>query len=280
MLIAKTVSEARAFAQSQKKEDRTVGLVPTMGCLHEGHASLIKKCREQNDVVIVSVFLNPTQFGPSEDLDSYPRTFEADKRLCEELGVDLIFCPDPEEMYRDHKTYVSVEGLSKNLCGASRPIHFRGVCTVVSKLFNIITPDRAYFGEKDAQQLAIVRKMVSDLNFDIDIIGCPIVREKDGLAKSSRNNYLNAEERKAALCLSRGLEAGKKVIKTGIPAAEVTDAIKSVIDAEPLAKIGYASVVDSETIEPVETIERDVLVAIAVYIGSTRLIDNFTFKAR
>lgn len=278
MQVAKTISEARTIIKGWKKEGLTVGLVPTMGFLHEGHGSLIKKCREQNDKVVVSVFVNPTQFGPNEDLAAYPRDFERDSALCESLGADLIFHPEPEEMYTDPCAFVSIEKLSTHLCGQTRPIHFRGVCTVVSKLFHIVTPDRAYFGEKDAQQLAIIRKMVKDLNFDIEIVGCPIVREEDGLAKSSRNTYLSKEERQAALCLSRSVAKGKEIIKTGMQAEELLKEMKAVIEAEPLAEIDYVSAVDALTMEPVETIDRDVLVAMAVYIGKTRLIDNFSYQ--
>lgn len=280
MQVAKTISEARTIIKAWKKEGLSIGLVPTMGFLHEGHGSLIKKCREQNDKVVVSVFVNPTQFGPNEDLAAYPRDFERDSALCESLGADLIFHPEPEEMYTDPCAYVSIEKLSTHLCGQTRPIHFRGVCTVVSKLFHIVTPDRAYFGEKDAQQLAIIRKMVKDLNFDIEIVGCPIVREADGLAKSSRNTYLSKEERQAALCLSRSVAKGKETIQTGMKAEELLKEMKAVIEVEPLAKIDYVSVVDALTMEPVEMIDRDVLVAMAVYIGKTRLIDNFSYQVQ
>ena len=271
MQVTKTVKE-------WKREGLTVGLVPTMGFLHEGHASLIKRAREENDRVAVSVFVNPTQFGPNEDLEAYPRDFERDSALCEGIGADLIFHPEPEDMYDNPCAYVSIEKLSDNLCGKTRPVHFRGGCTVVSKLFNIVTPDRAYFGQKDAQQLAIIKKMVKDLNFDIEIIGCPIVREEDGLAKSSRNTYLNAEERKAALCLSRSVAKGQEIIKNGMKAEKLLGEMTEVINAEPLAKIDYVSVVDALTMEPVEKIDRPVLVAMAVYIGKTRLIDNFSWE--
>lgn len=280
MKIATTVLETRNTVKNWRKEGYTVGLVPTMGFLHEGHASLIKKCREQNDKVVVSVFVNPTQFGPNEDLEAYPRDLEKDKTLCESLGADLILHPEPSEMYQNPKIYMNIEGLSDNLCGKSRPIHFKGVCTVVSKLFNIVAPDRAYFGQKDAQQLAIIKKMVQDMNFDVEVVCCPIVREEDGLAKSSRNTYLSDEERKAALCLSKSVKKGMKIIKEGISAKEVLDEMKKVINQEPLAKIDYVSMVDSLTMEDVETVDRDVLVAMAVYIGKTRLIDNFSFKVK
>lgn len=278
MQVTKTVKETRDIVKEWKREGLTVGLVPTMGFLHEGHASLIKRAREENDRVAVSVFVNPTQFGPNEDLEAYPRDFERDSALCEGIGADLIFHPEPEDMYDNPFAYVSIEKLSDNLCGKTRPVHFRGVCTVVSKLFNIVTPDRAYFGQKDAQQLAIIKKMVKDLNFDIEIIGCPIVREEDGLAKSSRNTYLNAEERKAALCLSRSVAKGQEIIKNGMKAEKLLGEMTEVINAEPLAKIDYVSVVDALTMEPVEKIDRPVLVAMAVYIGKTRLIDNFSWE--
>ena len=277
MQVTKTVEETRKQVKQWKKEGKTIGLVPTMGFLHEGHASLIRKCREQNDIVVVSDFVNPTQFGPNEDLEAYPRDFERDSKLCESLGADLIFAPSPEDMYHDPHAFVSIDTLSERLCGKTRPIHFKGVCTVVTKLFHIVAPDRAYFGEKDAQQLAIIRKMVKDLNFDIEIVGCPIVREEDGLAKSSRNTYLNAEERKAALCLSRAVKAGKEVIYTGADAKEVLNPMKAIIEAESLARIDYVMMVDALTMQQVEKVDRDVLVAMAVYIGKTRLIDNFSY---
>ena len=277
MQVTKTVEETRKQIKQWKKEGKTIGLVPTMGFLHEGHASLIRKCREQNDIVVVSDFVNPTQFGPNEDLEAYPRDFERDSKLCESLGADLIFAPSPEDMYHDPHAFVSIDTLSETLCGKTRPIHFKGVCTVVTKLFHIVAPDRAYFGEKDAQQLAIIRKMVKDLNFDIEIVGCPIVREEDGLAKSSRNTYLNDKERQAALCLSRAVKTGKEVIYRGADAKEVLNPMKAIIEAEPLARIDYVMMVDALTMQPIEKADRDVLVAMAVYIGKTRLIDNFSY---
>ena len=277
MQVTKTVEETRKQIKQWKKEGKTIGLVPTMGFLHEGHASLIRKCREQNDIVVVSDFVNPTQFGPNEDLEAYPRDFERDSKLCESLGADLIFAPSPEDMYHDPHAFVSIDTLSETLCGKTRPIHFKGVCTVVTKLFHIVAPDRAYFGEKDAQQLAIIRKMVKDLNFDIEIVGCPIVREEDGLAKSSRNTYLNDKERQAALCLSRAVKTGKEVIYTGADAKEVLNPMKAIIEAEPLARIDYVMMVDALTMQPIEKADRDVLVAMAVYIGKTRLIDDFSY---
>lgn len=278
MKVTTTISETREQIRAWKKEGLTIGLVPTMGYLHEGHASLIQKCREENDRVVVSVFVNPTQFGPNEDLEDYPRDFARDSALCESIGADLIFHPEPEEMYDDACAYVSIHTLSDTLCGKTRPIHFKGVCTVVSKLFHIVTPDNAYFGQKDAQQLAIIKKMVKDLNFDIRIVGCPIIREEDGLAKSSRNTYLNPEERKAALCLHRAVLRGQEVISAGCSSEMVRREMEKVILAEPLAKIDYISVVDALTMQPVDRVDRDVLAAMAVYIGKTRLIDNFSYE--
>ena len=277
MQIAYTVKEVREQVKAWRKEGLSVGLVPTMGYLHEGHASLIKKAVEDNDRVVTSIFVNPMQFAPTEDLEAYPRDMEKDSKLCETLGVDLIFHPEPEEMYApDFCTWVDMDVLSKTLCGKSRPIHFRGVCTVVSKLFHIVTPDRAYFGQKDAQQLAIIRRMVRDLNMDIEIVGCPIVREEDGLAKSSRNTYLNEEERKAALILSQSIFLGQKMVQEGeTDTAKIKAAMVEKIQSEPLARIDYVEIVDGLSMQPVDTVQSPTLAAIAVYIGKTRLIDNF-----
>lgn len=279
MLIYGQIEQVREAVKAWKKEGKSVGFVPTMGYLHEGHKSLIDAARRENDKVVVSIFVNPMQFGPAEDLDSYPRDLNRDAKLCEDAGVDIIFHPEPEEMYADgFCSYVDMNGLTTELCGKTRPIHFRGVQTVVLKLFHIVIPDRAYFGQKDAQQLAIIRKMVQDLNFDIQIVGCPIIREEDGLAKSSRNTYLSAEERKAALCLSRAVKTGQEAICKGIKAEEILSKMRAVIEAEPLAKIDYVSMVDALDMQPVESVEKDVLVAMAVYIGKTRLIDNFSYE--
>ena len=275
MKILKTVHDVRELVNQWKKESKTIGLVPTMGYLHEGHLSLIEKCKKENDKVIVSIFVNPTQFGENEDLTSYPKDIKRDSSLCENLGVDLIFNPDASEMYQDPCTFVNIESLSNHLCGKSRPIHFRGVCTVVSKLFIIINPDNAYFGQKDAQQLAIIKKMVKDLNFDINIVGCPIVREEDGLAKSSRNVYLNPKERKAALCLSRAINVGKTLANTETNADKIKSEMRKIIEAEPLAKIDYIEIVDNDTMQPVSKMKENTLAAMAVFIGKTRLIDNF-----
>lgn len=277
MNIAETIKEVREQVKEWKKQGLSVGLVPTMGYLHEGHKSLIDRAVAENDKVVVSVFVNPMQFGPTEDLESYPRDMDRDAALCEDAGADLIFHPEPSEMYEDDfSSFVDMNTLTGGLCGKTRPIHFRGVCTVVAKLFNIVTPDRAYFGQKDAQQLAVIRHMVSDLSYGIEIVGCPIIREEDGLAKSSRNTYLNPEERKAALILSQSLNEGKKLVEAGEKdASKIKKAITDKINTEPLAKIDYVEVVDWKTLEPVETIDGTILTAIAVYIGKTRLIDNF-----
>lgn len=275
MKVLKKIDEVKKLSNQWRKEGKTVGLVPTMGYLHEGHMSLIERCRKENDKVIVSIFVNPAQFGENEDLDAYPKDFQKDKTLCEKAGADLIFNPDTDEMYSNQRTYVNIDGLSDYLCGKSRPIHFRGVCTVVSKLFMITNPDNAYFGQKDAQQLAIIKKMVKDLNFDVNIVGCPIVREEDGLAKSSRNVYLNPEERKAALCLSKAIAAGKLLANSETDADKVKNEMIKIIETEPLAKIDYVEIVDNETMQPVSEIKDNTLAAMAVYIGKARLLDNF-----
>ncbi len=280
MKISGNIKEVRDTVKEWKKQGLQVALVPTMGYLHEGHLSLIKRATEENDKVVVSIFVNPMQFGPAEDLTSYPRDLGRDAALCETAGVAMIFHPKPEEMYADDFcSYVDMSGLTEELCGKSRPVHFRGVQTVVSKLFHIIPADRAYFGQKDAQQLAIIKRMVRDLNFDIEIIGCPIIREEDGLAKSSRNTYLNADERKAALVLVRSLTKAKELIAAGERDAKtVIAAIQEVISFEPLAKADYIEIVNFDTIKPVDIIQGNILAAIAVYIGKTRLIDNFILE--
>lgn len=275
MKIVSTIKEVRECVSAWSREGQSVGFVPTMGYLHEGHMSLIDAARE-NDKVVVSIFVNPMQFGPNEDLESYPRDLNRDANMCKEHGVDLIFHPTPEEMYGDNfYSFVDMDVLTQELCGLTRPVHFRGVCTVVTKLFNIVAPDRAYFGQKDAQQLAIIRRMVKDLNMPIEIIGCPIIREEDGLAKSSRNTYLSTEERKAALVLSRAIFLAKEMIEKGERSAKlILEAMIKEIEKEPLAKIDYVKAVDFATIQQTDYIKGEVLIAIAVYIGKTRLIDN------
>lgn len=281
MKIATTIAEVRAQVREWKQQGLTVGLVPTMGYLHEGHASLVKTSVQQCDRTVASVFLNPTQFGPGEDLETYPRDFEHDCALLTECSCDMVFHPEVSEMYPDgFATFVEVQSeMPHQLCGKTRPIHFRGVCTVVSKLFNIVTPDKAFFGQKDAQQLAIIRRMVLDLSMGIEIVGCPIIREADGLAKSSRNTYLSAEERKAALVLSRAVKLGQELVRNGEKNADaIVNAMRALIEQEPLARIDYVSAVDGLTMLPVHEINGGELIAMAVYIGKTRLIDNFSVE--
>lgn len=283
MIIATTIAQVRAQVAAWKKEGLTVGLVPTMGYLHEGHASLVDEAVRQCDRVVASDFVNPTQFGPNEDLEAYPRDFDRDCALLEEHGCAMVFHPAVEEMYAPGAaTYVEIlSDMPKQLCGKTRPIHFRGVCTVVSKLFNIVTPDKAFFGQKDAQQLAIIRQMVRDLSYGIEIVGCPIVREADGLAKSSRNTYLSEAERQAALVLSESVFLGQRMVAEGeTDANKIVAAMTEHIQAQPLAKIDYVSAVDGVTMDPVDQIAGTVLVAMAVYIGKTRLIDNFIVEGK
>ncbi len=275
--VVHEIKEVRDAVKQWRREGLGVGLVPTMGYLHAGHKSLIDRAVKENDRVVVSLFVNPMQFGPNEDLNTYPRDLEADTKLCNASGAHIIFNPEPKEMYADgFCSFVDMTGPTAGLCGKSRPIHFRGVCTVVNKLFNIVTPDRAYFGQKDAQQLSVIRRMVKDLNIPVEIVACPIVREADGLAKSSRNTYLNAEERQAALVLSCAVKMGQDLVEKGErDARKVVEAMKACINAEPLAKIDYVEAVDFQSIQKVDAVENEVLFAMAVYIGKTRLIDNF-----
>jgi pantoate--beta-alanine ligase len=280
MIVVSSIKEVRDAVREWRKEGLTVGFVPTMGYLHEGHKSLIDKAVEENDKVVVSIFVNPIQFGPKEDLESYPRDLERDSKMCSDSGASIVFTPQKGEMYPDgFYTSVNMTGLTENLCGKSRPVHFSGVCTVVNKLFNIVTPDKAYFGQKDAQQLAIIKRMVNDLNMNVEVVGCPIIREEDGLAKSSRNTYLSKEERETAVILNKSLKIGLEAINSGERnSRSVIDLIKRNIESEKLAKIDYVQVVDLLSMKDVETIEKSVLVAMAVYIGKTRLIDNFIFE--
>ena len=276
MKLLRNVEDALEFTKGNYQ--KSVGLVPTMGFLHSGHKSLIDEARKNNDIVIVSIFVNPTQFGPGEDYESYPRDEERDFKLCEEAGVDAVFTSDPEEFYQNHKTYVTIEELKDNLCGKTRPIHFRGVLTVLTKLFHIFKPTNAYFGRKDAQQFLIVKKAVEDLNFGINIVPCPIKREEDGLAISSRNVYLSEEERKAAPILHKALEKGRAAIKKGMKAEDLIKIIVDEIKTEKLSDIEYVQVVDTKEIKDVDLIDGDVLVALAVRFGKTRLIDNFFYE--
>ena len=268
---------ARAYVIAQQKAGKTIALVPTMGALHEGHASLMRQARPKADIVIVSVFVNPTQFGPNEDFAKYPRTFQDDLLVCEREKVDAVFAPQPKDMYfEDRSAWVNEESLSRFLCGARRVGHFKGVCTVVSKLFNLFQPQVACFGKKDAQQLLILERMIRDLDFPIKVIECPLIREKSGLALSSRNKYLSPEEKKQALVLSQSLKAAKKAVSSGKSANQVRSLITKIITSAPLAKIDYVSVVDRGTLEEVKSFKpgQKILVALAVYFGTTRLIDN------
>lgn len=282
MRLVHTVAELREEIALAKAQDLTIGLVPTMGALHEGHASLISAANRENDFVVVSVFVNPTQFGPNEDLDAYPRTLEADCKLAEEKGANVVFAPSPKEMYpSDDDTWVEVTGdVTKVLCGRSRPIHFRGVTTVVTKLFNLAQPNRAYFGQKDAQQVEVLKRMVKDLFFPIELIVMPIIREKDGLAKSSRNTYLSAEEHTAALVLSRSLKAAKEMYVAGERNAEaIVNAVTEGIKAEPMSSIDYVEMYALPELKPIANpLKGSNLLAVAVKFGTTRLIDNIVLE--
>lgn len=280
MKIITSVDELREACKAAKAKG-SVGLVPTMGALHEGHGSLIKRCREENDTVVVSVFVNPIQFAPGEDYEEYPRDIDKDGAFCESLGADIVFHPEPEEMYPENFGFrvTPPESMTHILCGITRPIHFAGVATVLAKLFHLVAPDRAYFGQKDVQQVAIVEAMVRDLNMDLTIVPCPIVREADGLAKSSRNRYLNAEERKAAVVLSRSIKKAKAMVQDGERnVAALLAAVTKEIEAEPLAKIDYVEILRFPHFERDAELVEDSFIAMAVYIGSTRLIDNSFFR--
>ena len=280
MKIITRVDELREACKAAKAKG-SVGLVPTMGALHEGHGSLIKRCRKENDTVVVSVFVNPIQFAPGEDYEEYPRDIDKDGAFCESLGADIVFHPEPEEMYPENFGFrvTPPESMTHILCGITRPIHFAGVATVLAKLFNLVAPDRAYFGQKDVQQVAIVEAMVRDLNMDLAIVPCPIVREADGLAKSSRNRYLNADERKAAVVLSRSIKKAKAMVQDGERnVAALLDAVTKEIEAEPLAKIDYVEILRFPHFERDAELVEDSFIAMAVYIGSTRLIDNSFFR--
>lgn len=282
MKLVKTVAELRENIAAAKQAGLTIGLVPTMGALHEGHASLISAANKENDFVVVSVFVNPTQFGPNEDLDAYPRTLEADCKLAEAMGANIVFAPSAKEMYpSEDMTWVEVTGdVTKVLCGRSRPIHFRGVTTVVSKLFNLAQPTRAYFGQKDAQQVEVLQRMVKDLFFDLELRIMPIVREADGLAKSSRNTYLSAEEHQAALVLSRSLKAAQESFNNGERSVQVlTDLVTDMIKAEPMSNIDYVEIYRLPELQATgETLSGRNLLAVAVKFGTTRLIDNIILE--
>ncbi|MPM25463.1 Pantothenate synthetase [bioreactor metagenome] len=284
MILCKTVAELRNEIASAKTAGKTIGLVPTMGALHEGHASLIKAANKENDLVVVSVFVNPTQFGPTEDLDSYPRTLDADCKLAEAQGADIVFAPSPKEMYpSEDMTWVEVTGeVTKVLCGRSRPIHFRGVTTVVSKLFNLAQPDRAYFGQKDAQQVQVLKRMVKDLFFNLQLRIMPIVREADGLAKSSRNTYLSAEERQAGLILSKSLKHAQELFAAGErDPQKLVAATTAMIKAEPMADIDYVEIYKMPDLNECQNpMQGENLLALAVRFGTTRLIDNTILEVK
>ncbi|NLI96227.1 MAG: pantoate--beta-alanine ligase [Synergistaceae bacterium] len=270
------VEKLRRAVRGLRQEGGTVGFVPTMGYLHEGHLSLVRKSVSENQTTVVSIFVNPLQFGPNEDYEAYPRDLEKDCMLLEKEGVDLVYCPKPEDLYHpDHSTYVVEEGVSRDLCGASRPGHFRGVCTVVLKLFHLVEPDRAYFGEKDYQQLQVIRRMVRDLNVPVEIRGCPIVREQDGLALSSRNVYLSPPERASALALSRSLKKAKALYDSGErDAAKIAGCVREELKGDPSLYVEYVEVKDASELSALKTIERPAVLALAVRVGKTRLIDN------
>jgi len=276
-MLIKSIEEMKKVIKKEKQIGKSVGFVPTMGYLHEGHISLIRCSKKDNNITVVSIFVNPIQFGENEDLDRYPRDIERDYKICMEEGVDYVFYPSYEEMYpEDFSTYVEVKGLTEGLCGAFRPGHFRGVTTVVTKLFNIVNPDRAYFGKKDYQQYRVIKKMVSDLNMDVEVIGCPLIREKDGLAMSSRNKYLSKEERESSLSLSKALFKAKEMFENGEKDPQkIKKMIEEIILSYPLVKeIQYIEIVDPETLKPKKRLEKSDIIALAVYVGNTRLIDN------
>ena len=275
----KIIREPRAMqrlAEELRGQGRRIALVPTMGYLHDGHLSLMREGKKRADTLVVSVFVNPTQFGPNEDLDAYPRAFEQDKSFMQEVGVDLVFCPTDKGMYPDgYQTYLTVEEVTRNLCGRSRPNHFRGVATVVTKLFNIVKPHVALFGKKDFQQMVVIRRMVKDLNLDIEIVGCSIVREPDGLAMSSRNKYLSPDERKEALALKKALDRAHDLYQDGERSARVlADEAHRILGLHPRIRADYVSLCDAGTLTDVETIEGETVLAIAAFAGRTRLIDN------
>jgi pantoate--beta-alanine ligase len=281
MEIIKTIKEMKAFSSKARQRGKTIAFVPTMGFFHEGHLSLMREGRKRCDLLIVSLFVNPTQFGPSEDFQKYPRDFERDRKMAEDVGVDLLFAPEAKEMYpSDHQTVVRVEKVTRGLCGRSRPTHFQGVATVVTMLFNIVMPHVAVFGEKDFQQLVTIRQMVKDLYMDVEILGMPTVREADGLAMSSRNLYLRPEEKQAALSLYRSLKRAEELLQKGERKVEkILKEVTGIFLSEPLVKIDYVQVCNPTTLEDLSEIERDVVIALAAYVGQTRLIDNLIYRS-
>lgn len=270
----------QARSDQMRREGKTIALVPTMGYLHEGHLSLMREGRRVGDDLVVSIFVNPTQFGPGEDLEAYPKDFERDCDLSEKEGVDVVFAPGEKEVYaKNYQTYVKLEKLPNHLCGLSRPVHFRGVATVVTKLFNMVKPHFAVFGEKDYQQLLVIRQMARDLNFDIEIIGAPIVREADGLAMSSRNSYLTPEQRGSAVCLNKSLKKAQNLVRAGVTdSAKIISDVSDLITSHPETLIDYVAICDPETLEDMETVDRPARMALAVKVGMTRLIDNMILE--
>jgi pantoate--beta-alanine ligase len=280
MIVVKCIEELQQLIQDAKQDGARIGLVPTMGYFHAGHLSLMQRAKAENDRVVVSLFVNPTQFGPQEDLQSYPRDVERDRALAESVGVNWLFVPEVAEMYPDgYQTYTEVTELTRGLCGASRPGHFRGVATVVLKLLNIVTPDRVYFGEKDAQQVRVIKRMVTDLNLKVIVTGCPIVREADGLAMSSRNSYLTPEQRQAALILSQMLNEAGRLIETGERDVQsLRGQLLQTLATEPLAVLDYLEIVDSDALQPLPRLQGRILIGLAVKFGATRLIDNRVYQ--
>ena len=280
MKLVESPQAMQRICEDLRSAGETIGLVPTMGAFHEGHLSLMRAARESCSQVVVSLFVNPTQFGPGEDLEKYPRTFQQDSTLAEQIGVDFMFAPSDEAMYpQGYATYVSVERITEVLCGTARPTHFRGVTTIVAKLFNVVRPHKAFFGQKDAQQTVVIRKMVEDLNMGIEVVEMPIVREPDGLAMSSRNQYLTPEERKEAVVLHKSLEEARRMIESGErDAGLILKAVRQIIETAPHAEIDYIAAVNGSTLEDLNELEREVIIALAVRIGSARLIDNIKLK--
>ena len=276
MKVIREVAAMQRWAEQSRLQGKRIALVPTMGYLHEGHLSLMREGRKRADLVVVSLFVNPTQFGPQEDLDAYPRDFDRDEKLMREAGVDVVFYPGEQEIYpQGYLTYVTVERITCNLCGASRPVHFRGVATVVAKLFNIVKPQVALFGDKDFQQRVVIQTMARDLNFDVEVLGCPTVREPGGLAMSSRNAYLSPEERQEALALKRSLDQARTLFAQGErDAGRIIGKVRGVLAAQPLIQIDYVKICDTNTLENVETIGQEAVLALAVFLGKTRLLDN------
>ena len=280
MEIIRTVNEMKELSSRSRKAGKTIALVPTMGFFHEGHLSLMREGRKRGDLLIISLFVNPTQFGPKEDFKNYPRDFERDRKMAEGVGVDILFAPEASDMYPpDHQTIVRVEKVTQNLCGRSRPTHFQGVTTVVLMLFEIVMPHVAIFGEKDYQQLATIQQMVKDLHLSVEVLGMPTVREADGLAMSSRNKYLQPDERKAARSLYRSLQKVKELLQKGERKADrILDEVNGILRSEPLVRIDYVQICDAHTLQDVDRVEGDVVVALAAYLGKTRLIDNLVFR--